>query len=110
MTGRIKDVIIRGGENLSPLLIESVIVAQGDVSAFCVVGRADRDLGEVPVAFVVPKDLTAMDASRVQDAVKQCLSRIYVPANVVFVESLPETAVGKVDRKTLASRLAAGPL
>jgi acyl-CoA synthetase (AMP-forming)/AMP-acid ligase II len=108
VTGRIKDVIIRGGENLSPLLIESVIVSTGDVAACCVVGRADRDLGEVPVAFVVPKDLTAMQAERVQDAVRKRLSRIYVPHDVLFVESLPETAVGKVDRKTLAARLAAG--
>jgi acyl-CoA synthetase (AMP-forming)/AMP-acid ligase II len=108
VTGRIKDVIIRGGENLSPLLIESVIVADADVSACCVVGRADRDLGEVPVAFVVPKDLTAMNAERVQDAVRKRLSRIYVPHDVLFVDSLPETAVGKVDRKTLAARLAAG--
>jgi acyl-coenzyme A synthetase/AMP-(fatty) acid ligase len=44
----------------------------------------------------------------VQDAVRQRLSRIYVPHDVVFVESLPETAVGKVDRKTLAARLADG--
>lgn len=108
VTGRIKDVIIRGGENLSPLLIESAIVAQSDVVACCVVGRADDDLGEVPVAFVVPKDLAAMDAARVQDAVRTQLSRIYVPHEVIFVAALPETAVGKVDRKTLASRLAAG--
>lgn len=108
VTGRIKDVILRGGENISPLLIESVIVADGNVTACCVVGRADRDLGEVPVAFVVPKDLAAMDVERVQDAVRKRLSRIYVPHDVVFVESLPETAVGKVDRKVLAARLANG--
>jgi acyl-CoA synthetase (AMP-forming)/AMP-acid ligase II len=108
VTGRIKDVIIRGGENISPLLIESVIVAEGNVAACCVVGRADRDLGEVPVAFVVPRDLTAIHAERVQDAVRKRLSRIYVPHDVVFVESLPETAVGKVDRKALAARLAKG--
>jgi acyl-CoA synthetase (AMP-forming)/AMP-acid ligase II len=108
VTGRIKDVIIRGGENLSPLLIESAIVAQSDVTACCVVGRADRDLGEVPVAFVVPRDLTSLHPQRVQEAVRQRLSRIYVPHEVLFVDSLPETAVGKIDRKTLAARLAAG--
>lgn len=108
VTGRIKDVIIRGGENLSPLLIESVIVAEGDVLACCVVGRADKDLGEVPIAFVVPKDADTTNAEHVQDAVRKRLSRIYVPHDVVFVEALPETAVGKVDRKTLAARLAAG--
>ena len=48
VTGRIKDVIIRGGENLSPLLIESVIVSDARVAACCVVGRENRDLGEVP--------------------------------------------------------------
>lgn len=108
VTGRIKDVIIRGGENLSPLLIESVIVGESDIAACCVVGRAHRDLGEVPVAFVVPRNLTTMDAARVQETVRQRLARIYVPHDVIFVESLPETAVGKVDRKTLAARLAAG--
>ncbi|WP_336598075.1 class I adenylate-forming enzyme family protein [Paraburkholderia bengalensis] len=106
VTGRIKDVIIRGGENLSPLLIESVIVAQGDVVACCVVGRADKDLGEVPVAFVIPKNGGTASAKHVQDAVRKRLSRLYVPHDVLFVDSLPETAVGKVDRKALASRLA----
>jgi acyl-CoA synthetase (AMP-forming)/AMP-acid ligase II len=108
VTGRIKDVIIRGGENLSPLLIESVIVAEGNVRSCCVVGRADTDLGEVPVAFVVPKDEVTASAEQVQEVVRNRLSRIYVPHDVVFVDSLPETAVGKVDRKALAARLADG--
>ncbi|WP_245623748.1 class I adenylate-forming enzyme family protein [Paraburkholderia nodosa] len=108
VTGRIKDVIIRGGENLSPLLIESVIVAENDIAACCVVGRADHDLGEVPVAFVVAKDRALVDAERVKEAVKTRLSRIYVPHDVVFVDALPETAVGKVDRKVLAAQLSAG--
>ena len=108
VTGRIKDVIIRGGENLSPFLIESAIAADNDVAACCVVGRADHDLGEVPVAFVVPRDRAWADAERVKEAVKRRLSRIYVPHDVLFVESLPETAVGKVDRKALAAQLSTG--
>ncbi|TAL53361.1 class I adenylate-forming enzyme family protein [Pandoraea sp.] len=108
VTGRIKDVIIRGGENLSPLLIESVIVSQTRVAACCVVGRADRDLGEVPVAFVVRGGEVSVDAAQVCDAVRRKLSRIYVPQEVFFVPALPETAVGKVDRKVLAARVAQG--
>lgn len=108
VTGRIKDVIIRGGENLSPLLIESVITAEEDVISCCVVGRAEKDLGEVPVAFVVPKNPGTTSVQQVQDAVKKRLSRIYVPHEVLFVDSLPETAVGKIDRKTLSARLASG--
>ena len=108
VTGRIKDVIIRGGENLSPLLIESAIVAACDVVSCCVIGRAHSDLGEVPVAFVVLRDDGDASAQQVQDAVGKRLSRIYVPHDVLFVDTLPETAVGKVDRKALAARLAAG--
>ncbi|MFL9903168.1 class I adenylate-forming enzyme family protein [Paraburkholderia fungorum] len=109
ITGRIKDVIIRGGENLSPLLIESAIVGVTAVSACCVVGMAERDLGEVPVAFVVADEAASgLSVELIQDAVREHLSRIYVPYEVFFVDALPETAVGKVDRKVLAARLAAG--
>ena len=53
ITGRIKDVIIRGGENISPNLIEDVLARVPGVQACCVVGKLDSDLGEVPWAFVV---------------------------------------------------------
>lgn len=104
VTGRLKDVIIRGGENLSPLLIESVIVEEDGVAACCVVGQPHADLGEVPVAFVTPRPGAALDAAKIGERVRQRLSRIYQPHAVFFVERLPETAVGKVDRKTLAKR------
>jgi acyl-CoA synthetase (AMP-forming)/AMP-acid ligase II len=52
ITGRIKDVIIRGGENLSPQLIEGILVEHPAVRACCVVARSHADLGEVPIAFV----------------------------------------------------------
>ena len=51
ITGRIKDVIIRGGENISPALVEGVVAALPGVAACCVVGAPDADLGEVPVVF-----------------------------------------------------------
>jgi acyl-CoA synthetase (AMP-forming)/AMP-acid ligase II len=103
ITGRIKEVIIRGGENLSPLAIEKVIAADPSVAACCVVGRPDADLGEVPVAFVVPSGAAAPDLKRIQDLVTERLSRIYRPEDVYVVGALPETAVGKVDRKSLAA-------
>jgi acyl-CoA synthetase (AMP-forming)/AMP-acid ligase II len=98
VTGRIKDVIIHGGKNLSPQLIESAIVAETDARACCVVGRADRDLDEVPVAFVVCEAHVPVDAEAICDAVRRKLSRIYVPQDVLLADALPETAVGKVDR------------
>jgi len=108
ITGRLKDVIIRGGENLSPTLIEQAISACQDVRGCCVVGRAHPDLGEVPVAFVVPAAPARADKSAIQAAVAGRLSRIYQPEDIIFVDALPENSVGKIDRKALAGRLAQG--
>lgn len=107
ITGRLKDVIIRGGENISPALIEQVISSSPHVHSCCVVGRPDADLGEVPVAFVVPAQPGFDDAGAIQELVREQLSRIYRPEEVVFVDSLPENSVGKIDRKALQKRLAA---
>jgi acyl-CoA synthetase (AMP-forming)/AMP-acid ligase II len=107
ITGRIKDVIIRGGENLSPAQIECAVTADERVAACCVVGQAHWDLGEVPVAFVVVKSDARICEDEVRDAVRARLSRVYVPQKVIFVESLPETRIGKVDRKALSASLTA---
>ncbi len=109
ITGRIKEVIIRGGEKLAPSLIEEALAGVPGVLACCVVGRPDADLGEVPVAFVVrhPSPAgAALDAAHLSDALKKKLARIYLPAEYRFLESLPENAVGKVDRKRLKAVLA----
>jgi acyl-CoA synthetase (AMP-forming)/AMP-acid ligase II len=108
ITGRIKDVIIRGGENLSPSLIEGVIAKVTGVQACCVAGKADNDLGEVPWAFIVRAPGSAGDGltrQQIDSAVEESLSRIHKPAGYLFVDALPENAVGKVDRKALAARL-----
>lgn len=110
VTGRIKDVIIRGGENLSPLVIEDVIVSETGVRACCVVGKPDCDLGEVPVAVVVAERDSALQAQDILDCVRRRLSRIYVPHEVHFVDALPETGIGKIDRKSLAGLVRDGLL
>lgn len=107
ITGRIKDVIIRGGENISPALIEGVVTGMPGVAACCVVGAPDDDLGETPVIFVQGNGDCPPDAAAVQAEVLARLGRIYVPRDVIWVDRLPENAVGKVDRKALA-RQAAG--
>lgn len=106
ITGRIKDVIIRGGENISPALIEGVVTGLPGVAACCVVGAPDEDLGEVPVIFV-QGDGASLDAAGIQAEVLARLGRIYVPRDVRWIERLPENAVGKVDRKALARQAAA---
>jgi len=107
ITGRKKDVIIRGGENISPTLIEQAISASPLVRSCCVVGRPDADLGEVPVAFVVAAAGVSASEADIKALVAGRLSRIYQPAEVIFVDALPENSVGKVDRKALARSFAA---
>lgn len=104
ITGRIKDVIIRGGENISPSQIEHVISMHPDIANCCVIGKPDEDLGEVPVAFITARNGKDIDIVEVQDLLKKNLSRIYVPEFIFKVDSLPENAVGKVDRKALAQQ------
>ncbi|MYH27597.1 MAG: acyl--CoA ligase [Acidobacteria bacterium] len=104
VTGRLKDLIVRGGENLSPRAIEDALAGHPAVAACCVVGGPHPDLGEVPVAFVVRRDGETVDAAQLRALVGGRLSRTHTPAAVHFVESLPVNAVGKVDRKALQAR------
>lgn len=106
VSGRLKEIIIRGGENLSPGRIEEAILRNPAVRACCVVGAADADLGEVPVAFVVARDGVEVKQQDVQDRVLAELPRSYVPARVILLKALPEIGIGKVDRAAL-KRLAA---
>jgi acyl-CoA synthetase (AMP-forming)/AMP-acid ligase II len=106
VSGRLKEIIIRGGENLSPGRIEEAILRNPAVRACCVVGAPDADLGEVPVAFVVAGDGATVRPDAIQDQVRAELPRACVPARVVVLGALPEIGIGKIDRAAL-KRLAA---
>ena len=101
ITGRIKDTIVRGGENLSPGLIERTLGSHPAVRACAVVGRPDVDLGEVPVAFVVRQDGLRTDEEDLSAHVLHRLSRIHVPAEFVLLDAIPENTVGKTDYRAL---------
>lgn len=106
ITGRIKDVIIRGGENISPSQIEHVIAMHADVANCCVIGQPDEDLGEVPVAFITSRN-NDINIDEVHALLRTHLARIYQPAAIFVLDALPENAIGKVDRKALAKQLEA---
>ena len=104
VTGRLKDLIVRGGENLSPRLIEGALARHPAVAACCVVGGPHADLGEVPVAFIVRRDGETVEVAELCALVGRRLSRVHVPATIRFVDALPVNAVGKVDRRALQAR------
>jgi acyl-CoA synthetase (AMP-forming)/AMP-acid ligase II len=108
LVDRVKDMIIRGGENIYPKEIENVLYAHGDVLEVAVVGAPHEIYGEVPVAFVVLRPDGTVTADELRDHCRERLSRYKLPARVELLASLPKNAVGKIDKPTLRSGLAAG--
>lgn len=105
ITGRAKDVIIRGSHNIDPGLVEDAFLAHPDVALCAVVAEPDAYAGEVPVAFVTLKPGATLGADALLAAVApQVYERPAVPKRVVLLEALPMTAIGKVFKPELRLR------
>lgn len=106
LLGRVDDIIVRGGENISPGEIEDVIRTDPSVADVAVVAAPDPEWGEVPVAFIVPRPGCAIDASGIQSLVKAQLRSSRVPARVTTAEELPYNETGKLLRNSVRAMLA----
>jgi len=106
VTGRIDDVIVKGGQNISPSEIEEVLVAREDVADAAAIGLPDRQWGERIVAAVVPAPGAAPTAEDLQDAVRSLLRSNRTPDHVEFVDALPYSDTGKLLRRVLRADLA----
>lgn len=104
--GRLDDVIIKGGENISPGEIEDVIVTHSAVSDVAVVGVSDRDWGELIIAMVVLQDKAEASEQDIIDYVRDRLRSIKSPDRVVFRDELPYNSTGKLLRNILREELA----
>ncbi|WP_342306501.1 AMP-binding protein [Methanolobus sp. ZRKC5] len=98
ITGRIKDMIIRGGENIYPREIEEFLFTVPGVKSAQVVGIPDEKYGEIVGAFVVPKDGNELTEEDVRDYSRSKIARYKVPKHVFFVDDYPLTASGKVQK------------
>ena len=101
LKGRRSDLIISGGFNIYPREIEELLAEHPAVAEAAVAGRPDPRRGEVPVAFVVCKPGTAADAEGLIGYCRERLASFKVPRHVVFVDSLPRTALGKIQKNLL---------
>jgi fatty-acyl-CoA synthase len=108
MAGRLKEMIVSGGENIFPVEIEGVLAGHPDVAQAAVVGVPDRRWGEAAVAVVRPAPGRSPDAGALEAFLRERLAPFKVPRRWVFVEGLPLTASGKVQKHVLRARLAAG--
>ena len=93
---RKKNLIISGGENIYPAEVERVLLEHADVVECAVIGRPDPRWDEVPVAYVIRRSGRPVDADDLRAHVLTQLARFKVPRDIVFVDDLPRTALGKV--------------
>ncbi len=99
--GRRRDVIITGGENVYPAEIENVLADCPGVAEVAVVGRPDDRWGEAVVAVIVPARGAKISPESVSALLDGRVARYKHPRDVVLVESLPRTALGKIKREEL---------
>ena len=98
ITGRVDELINRGGEKIAPLEVESAISAHPDVMDASVVGVPDRDLGEIVGAAVVARDGSGLDAAQLGRFLAERIADYKAPRRVRFLSTLPRNPSGKVLR------------
>ena len=108
---RTKDMIVTGGFNVFPREVEDVVAEHPAVAQVCVIGTPDEKWGEAVTAVVVLRpdaasDESAVDAmiAEIQASVKDCKGSVHVPKQVVVVDSVPVTALGKPDKKAVRAQ------
>jgi fatty-acyl-CoA synthase len=101
IAGRKKLLILSGGENIFPSEIERVLDSNELVDEAAVVGMPDEKWGEVPIAFVVLKKDATISEDGLKKFMRGKLGRYKVPKKVVFLDELPLTSAGKIDRRNL---------
>ena len=98
---RLKDVIISGGENISSVEVEGVLLRHPAVQEVAVVGLPDERWGEAPHAFVVLKNGATTTEEELREFAREHLAHFKAPHRVNFVSELPKTATGKIQKYVL---------
>lgn len=104
LTGRTDDLIIRGGENISPLEIEEVIGSHPKVKECCVIGAADAEFGQQPYAYCVLKEGETVTPEEIIEFCRERLATFKRPRGISFLVDLPRNHMGKLLRKELRAK------
>jgi fatty-acyl-CoA synthase len=105
--GRLTDMIIRGGENISPREIENLLHTHSAVAEAAVVGKPDPLWGETVAAFIRPKTGAAVTDAELHTYCREHLAPYKTPHTWIFVDAFPVTASGKIRKDTLRTQLTA---
>ncbi len=106
MAGRLKEMIVSGGENIFPVEIENALLEHPDVAQAAVVGVPDPRWGEAAVAVVVPAAPRSPDPADLEAFLRERLAAFKVPRRWVLVDDLPRTASGKVQKHVVREQIA----
>ncbi|MEQ5875091.1 AMP-binding protein [Pseudoalteromonas sp. NFXS39] len=98
IVGRIKDMIIRGGENIYPREIEEVLYTYPGIQDAAIFGISDEKYGEEVCAWIQPKDDAVLDENAIREFLKDKLAYFKVPKYIRFVEEYPMTVTGKLQK------------
>lgn len=112
VTGRIKDMIIRGGENVYPREVEEFLYTHPDIQEVQVFGIPDARYGEAVCAWIRPQDGVTLDEQAIRDFCRDRITHFKVPQHIRFVEEFPMTVTGKMQkflmRNAMVAELSAG--
>jgi acyl-CoA synthetase (AMP-forming)/AMP-acid ligase II len=104
---RKKEIIIRGGENISAAEVEAEIYARPEIAEACVFGKADERLGEVPCAVLHLQEGASISEADLRGFLEGRMARFKVPEEILFSdEPLPRLGTGKIDRRSLKAQYA----
>jgi non-ribosomal peptide synthetase component E (peptide arylation enzyme) len=107
VTGRKSDIIIRGGMNISPAEIDELLLEHPDIADVSVVGYPDRVMGERACAFIVSRGSAQLSLDDIRAFMRDRKVMVQkIPERLIFVDSLPRTATGKVEKYQLRAELA----
>jgi fatty-acyl-CoA synthase len=104
IVGRIKDMIIRGGENVYPREVEEFLYTHPDITDVQVFGVPDPRYGEAVAAWVVRREGCDLDAEALQAYCKGKIATFKIPAHIKFVDAFPMTVTGKIQSSRCATR------
>lgn len=107
ITGRIKDLVIRGGENIYPREIEEFLFTHPDIEQSAVVGVPDPKYGEELCAWIKRKAGSTLTEQQVREFCRAALAHYKVPRYVCFVESFPQTVTGKIQKFKIREQMVA---
>jgi acyl-CoA synthetase (AMP-forming)/AMP-acid ligase II len=108
LTGRVDDLIIRGGENIAPEEVEEVINSHPKIQEACVIAVPDEEFGQQPFAYCVLKERESCTPEEVMEFCRERIASFKRPRGVAFIRELPRNPMGKVLRKKLREQYGTG--